>query len=128
MSVLCFAAVAVAQNSDALKQGFANPPSTARPLVWWHWMNGNITWDGAQKDMDWMKRVGIAGLQAFDVGQATPQVVETRLPYMTDGWKDIFRNTAAYADKVGLERIRGPFKTLTQPFKRLKSWRSALYT
>ncbi len=22
---------------------FLNPPATARPRVWWHWMNGNIT-------------------------------------------------------------------------------------
>lgn len=48
-------------------------------------MNGNITWDGVQKDLDWINRVGIAGMQAFDAGQATPQVVDVRLPYMTDG-------------------------------------------
>jgi hypothetical protein len=73
--------VVVAQNSgDALKQGFEDPPDSARPRVWWHWMNGNITWDGAQADMDWMKRVGICGLQSFDAGTASMQVVETRLP------------------------------------------------
>jgi alpha-L-rhamnosidase/Glycosyl hydrolases family 2, sugar binding domain len=26
-----------------------------------------------------------------------------RLPYMTGGWKDVFRNTAAYSDKLGME-------------------------
>jgi hypothetical protein len=66
-------------------------------------MNGNVTWDGVQKDMEWMKRVGIAGLQSFDAGRTTPQVVEERLPYMSDGWKRVFRQTAAYADKLGLE-------------------------
>jgi hypothetical protein len=66
-------------------------------------MNGNVTWDGAQADMDWMKRVGIRGLQSFDAGTASMQVVETRLPYMTPGWKDVFRETAAYAEKTGLE-------------------------
>ena len=50
-----------------------------------------------------MKSVGIGGLQAFDAGAQIPQVVEKRLPYMTDGWKEVFRNTAAYADEVGLE-------------------------
>jgi hypothetical protein len=89
--------------SDPLLSGFQNPPDSARPRVWWHWMNGNITWDGAQKDMDWMKRTGIAGLQAFDAGMTTPQVVDVRLPYMTDGWKDVFRKTAAYADHLNLE-------------------------
>lgn len=95
---------AFSQNSpDPLKNGFQNPPEAARPRVWWHWMNGNIAWDGVQKDLDWMKRVGIAGMQAFDAGMTTPQVVEERLPYMTDGWKDVFRKTAADAERLGLE-------------------------
>ena len=92
-----------AQSPDPLLSQFQSPPDTARPRVWWHWMNGNVTWDGAKKDMDWMKRVGIAGLQSFDAGMATPQVVEQRLPYMTPGWKDVFGKTAAYADTLGLE-------------------------
>jgi hypothetical protein len=95
---------AQAQNApDTLKKGFEDPPQAARPRVWWHWMNGNITWDGVQKDMDWMKRAGIAGMQAFDAGMTTPQVVDKRLPYMTDGWKDVFRKTAANAERLGLE-------------------------
>jgi len=37
---------ALAQNKpDPLKSGFENPPAGARPRVWWHWMNGNITQD-----------------------------------------------------------------------------------
>ncbi len=94
---------AQANHSDALLSGFQEPPDSARPRVWWHWMNGNVTWEGAQADMDWMKRIGIRGLQAFDAGTASMQVVETRLPYMTPGWKEVFRKTAAYADKQGLE-------------------------
>ncbi len=89
--------------ADPLFTGFQSPPAGARPRVWWHWMNGNISWEGVQKDMEWMKRVGIAGLQSFDAGRATPQVVQQRLPYMSDGWKQVFRNTAALADKLDLE-------------------------
>lgn len=93
------------KNNDiaALKEGFQSPPQSARPRVWWHWMNGNVTWEGAKADMDWMHRVGIGGLQAFDAGRAIPQVVDERLPYMSDGWKDVFAKTAAYADSLNLE-------------------------
>ena len=94
---------ASANQSGALYRGFITPPESARPRVWWHWMNGNITWKGAKADMDWMKSVGIGGLQAFDAGMRTPQVVKKRLPYMSPGWKDVFRKTAAYADSLGLE-------------------------
>ncbi len=89
--------------SDPLLSGFQDPGDVARPRVWWHWMNGNITWDGAKKDMDWMRRVGLAGLQAFDAGQATLQVVDKRLTYMSDDWKAVFRQVADYADKQNLE-------------------------
>jgi hypothetical protein len=58
---LCFAAGVLAQNSsDPLWKGFENPPSAARPRVWWHWMNGNISEEGIKLDLDWMHRVGIA--------------------------------------------------------------------
>src|SRR5262245_54124223 len=61
-----------------LERGFKNPPDTARPRVWWHWMNGNITKEGIKADLEWMKRVGIAGFQNFDASLATPQIVEKR--------------------------------------------------
>jgi hypothetical protein len=66
-------------------------------------MNGNITKDGIQADLEWMKRVGIGGFQNFDAALSTPQVVEKRLVYMTPEWKDAFRFTANLADRLGLE-------------------------
>ncbi|MBS1812448.1 MAG: glycoside hydrolase [Acidobacteria bacterium] len=89
--------------TDALLQGFQNPPNAARPRVWWHWMNGNITKDGIQKDLEWMQRVGIGGFQNFDASLFTPQIVDKRLIYMTPEWKDAFKFTTELADKLGLE-------------------------
>ncbi|WP_408591450.1 glycosyl hydrolase [Novosphingobium sp.] len=88
---------------EALEQQFLDPPNSARPRVWWHWMNGNVTKDGIAKDLAWMKRVGIGGLQNFDANLATPQIVEKRLVYMTPEWKDAFRFAASEADRLGLE-------------------------
>lgn len=92
-----------ATSPDPLAQQFQDPPMEARPRVWWHWMNGNVTKDGIAKDLDWMKRVGIGGLQNFDAGLQTPQVVDKRLVYMTPEWKDAFRFAASEADRLGLE-------------------------
>jgi hypothetical protein len=50
-----------------------------------------------------MKRVGIGGLQNFDANQATPQIVDQRLAYMTPAWKDAFHFAATLADRLGLE-------------------------
>lgn len=90
-------------NPSSLEEQFRNPPNSARPRVWWHWMNGNVTKDGIAKDLAWMKRVGIGGLQNFDANLRTPQIVDKRLVYMTPEWKDAFRFAASEADRLGLE-------------------------
>ncbi len=86
-----------------LEEGFINPPNEAQPRVWWHWMNGNVTKNGIQKDLEWMHRSGIGGFQNFDAGLASPQIVKNRLVYMTPEWKDAFRFTTVLADSLGLE-------------------------
>ena len=53
------------QPSDPLKAGFLQPPASARPRVWWHWMNGNITKEGIKLDVEWMHRVGPGRLPEF---------------------------------------------------------------
>src|SRR5215813_1747551 len=90
-------------NKDNIYANFVNPPNSAKPRVWWHWMNGNITKDGIRKDLEWMNRVGIGGFQNFDASLATPQIVEKRLTYMTPDWVDAFKFTTKLADSLKLE-------------------------
>ena len=86
-----------------LETGFITPPQSAKPRVWWHWMNGNIAKEGIRADLEWMHRVGIGGFQNFDAALTTPQVVDKRLVYMTPEWKDAFLFTTKLADSLGLE-------------------------
>ena len=95
--------VSAQSSEDALARGFRNPPDSAKPRVWWHWMSGNITKEGIKADLEWMKRAGIAGFQNFDAGLDTPQIVDKRLVFMTPAWKDAFKYTATLADQLGLE-------------------------
>ncbi len=88
---------------DPLAQGFVSPPSTARPRVWWHWMNGNITKEGITQDLDWMHRIGLAGFQNFDAALNTPKVVDKRLIYMTPEWKGAFRFAIEKGNSYGFE-------------------------
>ncbi|MEI6642783.1 MAG: glycosyl hydrolase [Novosphingobium sp.] len=89
--------------ADPLAEAFRDPPASARPRVWWHWMNGNVTEEGIKLDLEWMKRIGIGGAQTFDAQLQTPQVVDKRLVYMTPEWKHAFRTAAETADRLGLE-------------------------
>jgi hypothetical protein len=102
--VTTVAIVATAADArDPLRDAFRDPPAHARPRVWWHWMNGNITESGIAKDLAWMKRIGIGGAQTFDASLETPQIVDKRLVYMTPAWKQAFRFAASEADRLGLE-------------------------
>src|ERR1700753_2337169 len=68
---------------DKLQRGFETPPQSAKPRVWWHWLDGNITKDGIAKDLAWMHRVGIGGVNEIDGAFFTPTIVKDKLTYMS---------------------------------------------
>lgn len=104
LKMICFPLNADAQQyTDTLYHNFLHPPAVAKPRVWWHWMNGNITKAGVYKDLTWMKNAGIAGFQNFDAAMTTPQRVKKRLIYMTPEWQDAFRYATHLADSLKLE-------------------------
>src|ERR1039458_5031141 len=88
---------------DALEQGFKSPPDAAKPRTWWHWTNGNITKEGITKDLEWMKRAGIGGMQLADVASGSGQTVEKKILFGSPEWLDAVRHAASEADRLGLE-------------------------
>jgi alpha-L-rhamnosidase len=105
LNLLVFCLFIYSQNfaQSPLKTNFQTPPNAAKPRVWWHWMNGNISKEGIQKDLEWMNRVGIGGFQNFDAALFTPVVVPKKIVFMTPEWKDAFKFTTNLADKLKLE-------------------------
>lgn len=103
LAILNSSAGATAQSPAGWKEGFKNPPEAARPRTWWHWTQSNVTKEGITKDLEWMKRVGIAGFQLADVAAGNGQTVSQKLVFGTPEWKDALRHTAAEADRLGLE-------------------------
>jgi hypothetical protein len=94
---------ATTAQKDELLRGFVDPPNSAQPRVWWHWMNGNISTEGIKLDLDWMHRVGIGGVTIFEGAINTPQVVPHRLIYMTPEWKHAFNDAVTTARDFGME-------------------------
>ena len=134
---LCPAQTPVCNEVSEIEQGFANPPRDSRPRVWWHWMNGNITKDGLQKDIEWMDRAGVGGFHVFDAGLDTPQIVENRIPYMTPEWKDAFNFAldvaerhdmeVTFASSPGWSVTGGPWVSMDDAMKTL-NWREITVT
>ncbi|MGE3109118.1 MAG: glycosyl hydrolase [Phycisphaerales bacterium] len=94
----CLAGLALAQVDLAV--GFGNPPDSAKPHTWWHWMNGNVTREGITADLEAMKRIGLGGAQIFNVSEHIP---EGPIAYNSDEWRSLVKHAASEAKRLGIE-------------------------
>lgn len=99
---LCTGLHARAQNNKQLAD-FKNPPPGAWPRAWWHWTNSNVTKEGITKDFEWMKRVGIQGMQLGDVASGGGQTVPNKIIFGSPEWLDAVKFAAMEADRLKLE-------------------------
>jgi hypothetical protein len=97
LTTLCALKLAAA---DELERGFTHPPDSARPWVYWFWLNGNITSNGITADLEAMKRVGIGGVLIMEVDQGAPV---GPADFMGTQWRGLFKHVAAEARRLGLE-------------------------
>jgi hypothetical protein len=107
LSARCGIAQSVAtpdsRERDSLLDGFKSPPEAARPRVWWHWMNSNVSREGAALDLAWMQRVGVGGIHVFSGALAEPTLIDPPVTFMSPEWKSIFRDSLGTARKAGME-------------------------
>ena len=96
---LCLLAGA-ARGADDLAKSFVKPPDSARPWVYWFWLNSNITREGITADLEAMKRVGIGGVLIMEVDQGAPVGPAA---FMSPAWRELFKHAVAEAKRLGLE-------------------------
>lgn len=112
--------------AQSLEAGFATPPVSARPLGWWHWINGNVTKEGIAADLEAAAKTGMGGVQLFDVEIYLPS---GPVRYGTDRWHEHVRFAMQKAAELGLEfhvmntpgwsASGGPWVTPERSMKRL---------
>jgi hypothetical protein len=83
-----------------LAADFSRPPATARPWVYWFWLNSNITKTGITADLEAMKRVGIGGVLIMEVDQGIPV---GPVSFMSPSWRELFTHAVREAHRLGLE-------------------------
>ena len=86
--------------SDGLADRFLVPSDEARPQVWWHWMNGNVSKEGITADLEAMKAIGIGGAHIFDVSIGIPK---GPVDFNSLAWYDHVRWAAHEAKRLGIE-------------------------
>jgi hypothetical protein len=86
--------------ADNLEQSFLRPPDEARPLTWWHWLDGNITKEGITADWEAIKRVGLGGAYLFNCGIGMPK---GDVKFMQPEWLAMMDHTIKEAERLGLK-------------------------
>jgi hypothetical protein len=99
-ALLVLTPLAAGAAPDSLAAAFRNPPDSARPHTWWHWINGNSSKAGITADLEAMKRAGIGGVQIFNVDCGIP---DGPAPVMEAVWREHTRHAIAEAARLGLE-------------------------
>ncbi len=83
-----------------LEAAFRQPPAAARPQVWWHWMNGNVSRPGITKDLKAIKQVGLGGVTLFE---ESDRIAEGPVRYASDEHLALIRFAADECQRLGLE-------------------------
>jgi hypothetical protein len=72
---------------DMLEKGFKTPPNTARPGVYWYFMDGNFSREAVTKDLEAMKQAGIAHVLFLEVNVGIPR---GKVDFLSDEWQELF--------------------------------------
>lgn len=88
-----------AEPSPELAAGFAQPPASARPWVYWMWMDGNLSRPGITADLEAMRRAGIGGVIIMEVDVGIPR---GPVKFMSPEWRALFKHAVAEAERLEL--------------------------
>jgi len=87
-------------------ENFQNPDSTYGVSCWWWWLNGNVTKEAIDVDLQAMKEKGFCGAMIFDAGgqnQRGNKNVPAGPVFGSEEWTALFTYALDKADSLGLE-------------------------
>jgi len=86
--------------SSSLLDDFLAPPPTARPWVYWYFMDGHLTHNGIDADLAAMQKAGLGGGIYLEVGIGVPR---GPVEFMSEPWRKLLGHAFSEADRLGLE-------------------------
>jgi hypothetical protein len=92
-------AFAAPASPGQLERGFAEPPDSARPWVYWFVMDGNLSREGITADFEALKRAGIRGVLFMEVDVGIPR---GPVKFMSPEWRTLFTHANEEAARLGL--------------------------
>ncbi len=84
--------------------GFKNPPASARPGVYWYFMDGNLSRDGITSDLESMREVGIGHVVFLEVKVGVPR---GKVDMLSPQWQDMFKHALRECERLDIEMTLG---------------------
>jgi hypothetical protein len=89
---------------EQLRAGFLNPPDSARPGVYWYFMDGNLSKEAMTADLEAMKAAGIGNLVFLEVNVGVPR---GKVNFLSEEWKTDFAHAVREAGRLGIDMTLG---------------------
>src|ERR1035441_4519667 len=87
-----------------LASQFVAPPASAKPWVYWYFMDGNLDRAGMKADLEAMKQAGIGGAIFLEVNIGVPR---GPVDFMSPQWLDLVANAVHEADRLNIQIALG---------------------
>ena len=87
-----------------LREGFQTPPKTARPGVYWYFMDGHFSREGVTKDLEAMKKTGIGYVVFLEVNLGFQR---GDVDFMSDEWIENFKYTVSECERLDIQMVLG---------------------
>jgi len=104
--ILCVYVVQAQKNTSfsQLEKDFLHPPKSAKPWVFWYWMNGNVSKQGITADLEAMKEVGLGGAYLmFIKDTVNPSVYKPAVSQLSKPWFEIVTFAITEAKRLNFE-------------------------
>jgi hypothetical protein len=104
--VLCSLAVCGSLHAaGGLEENFLNPPDSARPGVYWYFLDGNLNGKEMTADLESMKAAGIGNLVFLEVDIGG--VKRGPVAFMSPKWQELFVQSVRDAERLGIDITLG---------------------
>ena len=84
-----------------LQAGFAVPPDSVKPGIYWYWLSDNISREGVTRDLEAMARVGIG--RAFIGNIGLDSLPSGPVKLFSDEWWAVLHQALKTAARLGIE-------------------------
>ena len=88
-----------------LENNFVNPPDSARPGVYWYFMDGNLNGKEMTADLESMKAAGLGNLVFLEVDIGEPP--GGPVAFMSPKWQELFVQSVRDAERLGINITLG---------------------